>query len=66
MCSIHPLERDFISLAKCHYYYRQVTTRYTTLKETAGYKDQNLPFVSSILLFSYISVDLLVIFCRRN
>lgn len=66
MCSIHSLETDFISLAKCHYLYREVIKRYITLKETAGYKDQHLPFVSSIFLLSFIAVDRLVIFCMRN
>lgn len=66
MCSIHSLETDFVSLAKCHYSYREVTKRYITLKETAVHKDQHLPFIGSIFLVSFIAVDLLVIFCIRN
>lgn len=66
MCSIHYLETDFVSLAKCHYSYREVTKRYITSKETAGHKDQHLPFVSSIFLLNFIAVDLLVIFSMRN
>lgn len=54
MCSIHSLETDFISLEKCHYSYRGVTKRYISLNETAGYKDQPLPFVSSIFLLSVL------------
>lgn len=53
MCSIHSLETDFVSLAKCHYFYREVTKRYIALKETAVHKDQHLPFVSSIFTQFY-------------
>lgn len=67
MCSIHSLETHFIYLEKGHYSCREVTKRYITLKETAGYKDQHLPFVSSIFfIISFIAVDLLVICCTRN